>query len=104
MPTRATLSIEYDYTCDMFSKLTAYDLSLGQMDSFTIAQRMADATDDLPILSRVEFAKNLIFDHGGDRNNLPQDPILITAVEVLSGVIQVLRANPTAASLRSPEP
>jgi hypothetical protein len=63
-----------------------------------------DAMDDLPILSRLEFVKNLIFDKGGNRAGVPQDTVLVTACDVLDGVIDVLKKHPRAARLREPEP
>jgi hypothetical protein len=62
------------------------------------------ALNDLPIISRLEFAKNLVFDKGGDRHNVPQDPVLIVINSVLEDVIRVLEKHPQAAQLRSPAP
>jgi hypothetical protein len=61
------------------------------------------ALDDLPILSQLEFARNLVFSRGGDKNSNP-DPALVIAADVLADVIEVLKRNPKAANLRSPEP
>jgi len=62
------------------------------------------ALDDLPIISRLEFAKNLVFDNGGDRHRLPQDPVLIVVNDTLADVIEVLKKHPPAAQLRTPGP
>ena len=69
-----------------------------------IGKTLITALDDLPILARLEFAKNLVFDRGGDKDNLPQDPILVIATDVLTSVIDVLKKHPAAANLRAPEP
>ena len=62
------------------------------------------ALNDLPIISRLEFAKNMIFDRGGDRHSIPQDPVLIVVNDVLADVIKVLDKHPQAAQLRTPAP
>ena len=61
------------------------------------------ALDDLPILARLEFARNLVFGRGGDRNSDP-DPLLVIATDVLNDVIEVLKNNAAAANLRRPVP
>jgi len=63
-----------------------------------------DALNDLPILARLEFVKNVIFGSGGNKDGLPQNPVLILAHDVLSDIIEVLKKHPTAAGLRTPEP
>lgn len=62
------------------------------------------AINNLPVLERLEFAKNIIFDNGGDKHSIPQDAALITANEVLDGVIKELRSKPTPPRLKAPEP
>jgi hypothetical protein len=52
------------------------------------------AMDSLPVVARLEFVKNLIFDRGGSKDSAPQDPGLVIASEVLRGVIGVLRKHP----------
>ena len=64
----------------------------------------ASAMDNLPIIYRLEFVKNLIFDKGGDANGLPNDGVLILAFDVLNDVIDVLRKTPKVAQLGAPEP
>lgn len=68
-----------------------------------LSKSVVGAMDDLPILERLQFAKNLIFDKGGDGASVPQDPTLVVATEVITGVIQVLKAHPRAAKLRHHE-
>lgn len=68
------------------------------------SEAVVRAMNDLPILARLEFVKNIIFDRGGSRGQDPQEEALIIAADVLGGIIKVLRANPAAAQLRSPEP
>lgn len=62
------------------------------------------ALRDLPILSRLEFAKNMILERGGDRHSWPQDPVLIVVNDVLAEAIEALKKNPLAAQLRTPAP
>ena len=62
------------------------------------------ALNDLPLLSRLEFAKNLILERGGNRHSWPQDAVLVVANDVLADVIQILKRHPLAAQLRTPEP
>jgi hypothetical protein len=61
------------------------------------------AMKNVPIISQLEFAKNLLFDHGGDRGSAPQDPVAVAATEIIEGVIEVLRKHPRAARLRRPD-
>jgi hypothetical protein len=71
-------------------------------------EKLIDATvsalNDLPILARLEFAKNMVFHVGGDKNGLPQDLVLIAVHDVLDDIAEVLKKHPAAAQLRSPEP
>lgn len=64
---------------------------------------IARAIDDMPILERLRLAKNLVFDRDGDKGNIPsegpQDARSIMAVEILDGVIKILKQNPRAAKL-----
>jgi hypothetical protein len=62
------------------------------------------AMEDLPILARLEFVQSLLLSRGGSRDALPRDMVLVTAEEVLDGVIRVLKKHPRAAKLRWPEP
>jgi hypothetical protein len=52
------------------------------------------AMNDLPILQRLEFVRNTIFDAGGDRSGLPRNPGLVVATEVLSEVMNALAKKP----------
>ena len=61
------------------------------------------AMKGLPIISQLEFTKNLLFDHGGDRGSAPLNPITLAATEIIDGVIEVLRKHPRAARLRRPD-
>jgi hypothetical protein len=67
------------------------------------AKTVTLACDDLPILARLEFARNLVFGRGGDKDSNP-DPVLLVATGVLTGVIEVLKKHSSAANLRRPEP
>jgi hypothetical protein len=60
------------------------------------------AIDDLPILARLEFAKNIVTQNGEDKNHAEREPALVLAVDVLNGVIDVLKTSP-AAKLRVPK-
>lgn len=77
-------------------------------DELRLIARVASAFDDLPIVARIEFAKNLVFDRDGDKHSLPADgpqsAVSILAVEILDGVIEVLKAHPAAAKLNDPSP
>lgn len=67
-------------------------------------KEIASACEDLPILARLEFAKNLICNKIGELGDPSFDPCLGTAEELLSGVIKVLRTVPRVAELRLPQP
>ncbi len=65
----------------------------------------------LPVLARLEFVRNLIFSRYGSTQHipigdqsLPQDPIMEGTVDILDGIIDVLKRHPRAAKLRKPEP
>jgi hypothetical protein len=74
------------------------------MESKNIDIATINAMNDLPVIARLEFVRNIIFDRGGDKHSIPQDSALITAKEVLDGVIKALRNNPTLSRLNAPEP
>jgi hypothetical protein len=61
------------------------------------------AFDDLPIQARLEFVRNLLLNHGGERRSAPCDPVLVVAAEVLRGVVRVLKDHPKVAQLRGPK-
>ncbi len=65
-----------------------------------IVTEISEAFDDLPILSRLEFAKNVMFSRDGDKTAVPVDPVSMIVTEVLSGVIDILKKHPAAAKLR----
>ena len=70
-----------------------------------LSTRVSRAMDDLPILARVEFVKNIIFDRGGSRDSYPHDETLVIATDVLDGVVEILRKNRVVAQFRGdPEP
>jgi hypothetical protein len=69
------------------------------------SKAIVKAMDDLPILARLQFVKNIIFDRAANLDIPEQcEEVLIIAHNVLNGVVEVLEANPTSAQLRSPEP
>jgi hypothetical protein len=61
------------------------------------------ALNNLPILTRLEFAANLVFDRGGDRSGLPVDWHAVLLNDILRGVIGVLKTHPEAAGLERPD-
>jgi len=74
-----------------------------QEKEFKLITSTVIAMNDLTILARLEFVKNIIFDKGGDKNGLPNDNELILANDVLDDVIEVLKKYPRAARLRNPD-
>lgn len=63
------------------------------------------AMNDLPIIARLQFAANLVFDAGGIRGSDTTVPELVIAYDVLSDVINVLERHPDAVGLkRTPFP
>ncbi|MGD9728936.1 MAG: hypothetical protein AB7V39_21495 [Nitrospiraceae bacterium] len=60
----------------------------------------ANALDDLPIVERLLFVKNLITDRKGETNIAENDMMIEMATRVLSDVISVLKKNIRAANLR----
>jgi hypothetical protein len=69
-----------------------------------VARELMLGFENLPILERLEFAKNLLLSRGGDPDSVPVDPLLVAVSDVVIGVIEVLRAHPDAGRLRIPEP
>ncbi len=69
-----------------------------------IIEEITCAFEDLTVLARLEFAKNLICKRNGEPGDASFDPFLATAEELLSGVIKVLRTVPKVGALRLPEP
>ena len=63
-------------------------------------QAIVRAMNGLTIIERLEFVKNVIFDRGGSKDHEGRDPVLVTAADVLRGVIGVLKKYPEAAGLR----
>jgi len=63
----------------------------------------ACAMSTLPVLARLKFVKSIILMRGGDRDDAQHDAALVTAGDILEGVIDVLKKHPKAARLRTPE-
>ena len=70
----------------------------------SLLETSVEAFDNLPILTRLEFVRNLLVINGGEFGSIPQDPVMVMAGEIVKGVIEVLAARPRTAKLRSPEP
>ena len=60
--------------------------------------------EDVPILARLEFVKNLVVGNGGDNLSRPSNPSMVLSAEILREVIDVLKTYPKAAGLRAPKP
>jgi hypothetical protein len=73
-------------------------------EAIMLMRDVARAMDNLPILARLEFAANLVFDAGGIKDTNITVPELVIAHDVIKDVIKILEANPTAAQLRTPTP
>lgn len=80
------------------------DPDMFSLDSKKLIGEITKAMDDLPILARLKFVTNLLCDKGGEKDALmrPVDPTLVTAVEVLRGVVNVIETHPRFGSLSSP--
>jgi hypothetical protein len=85
-------------TCDFMTEET------NNNNAYALTKSVVRALDDLPLLARLEFVRNIILNRGGDEASTPQDSVLVTATKVLNGTIEILRAHPQAAGLRTPEP
>lgn len=77
---------------------------MSAIDDKMIVDQITRACEALPILSRLEFAKNLICNKIGEPGDASFDPLLGTAEELLAGVIRVLMTVRTVAELRFPAP
>lgn len=64
---------------------------------------VAHGLDDLPILARLEMAKNLVCDNGGEDGEGPLNPVCVLVGKILRDVIEVLGDHPEAAQLRRPD-
>ncbi len=68
-------------------------------------QATINAINDIPIIARLQFAANLLFDRcGGDRHSEGANWNSVIATEVVYSVIRDLEKHPQAANLRSPQP
>ena len=65
---------------------------------------LVEAFDDLTIVMRLRFATNFLCDRGGEKDNRGSDPALVTVVEILRGVIEVLESYPKAGAISEPAP
>jgi hypothetical protein len=72
--------------------------------NLSIVREVSEALAELPILARLEFAKNVMLNRDGDKGMLPLDPVSAIVTEVLNGVIDVLKKHPQAAKLRTLDP
>ncbi len=59
------------------------------------------AFENVPIMARLEFAKNLVCGNNGDKHSIPVNPALVVAAELMESVIEALRKNPKAANLKT---
>jgi hypothetical protein len=73
----------------------------NQKNNIKPLKEVISALDDLPIIARLEFARNLVCNRAGDEDDLSMDPALMVAGEVISDVIRVLRTAPRVAQLRT---
>ncbi len=67
-----------------------------------LATRVAGALIGLPILERLKFAKHLLFDRGGDKDEAGFDPHAVLLVQILDDVMEVLEEHPRIAKIRVP--
>lgn len=61
---------------------------------YPASKAVVNAMNGLPLLARLEFVKNIIFDRGGSRDSAPQDEALIVANDVLRDVIELVKKLP----------
>ena len=66
--------------------------------------QVARAIDDLPILARLEMARNLLLANGGSKDALELKPALVLVHDIICDVIKVLDKRPRVAKLRTPNP
>ena len=78
--------------------------SLMRKASLALCHQVTFALNDLPILARLEFARNLLQSNGGDKDSLPQKAELVIALDVIGDVIKVLEKRPPAGTLRTTNP
>jgi hypothetical protein len=77
---------------------------IDQSAAFRLAADIVFALDDLPILERLEIAKNLVEANGGHKHAAGSNFQLMVVYDILGDVIKVLERHPTAAKLRTAEP
>lgn len=68
----------------------------------SIAQ-VTQAMSDLHVQARLEFAQNLLFSNGGNKDALEPNAVLILVHDVIGEVVDVLERHPRVAKLRTPE-
>lgn len=62
-----------------------------------------NAINDLPILERLEIARNLLLRSGGSKDALEPNAVMVFVHDLIHDVIKVLDKHPRAAKLRTPE-
>ena len=65
-----------------------------QWDTKITAKKVVEAVDELPVMARLQFVKNLLLDHGGAKECVSKDSVLVLSVEVLAGAIAELDRRP----------
>jgi hypothetical protein len=78
-------------------------MGIKPRETVLLTEEVVDALNDLPILGRLEFAQNLLFSNGGNKDALRPQAALILIYQVIGDVIKVLDKHPAAAKLRTPE-
>ncbi len=76
-----------------------------------LSEEVVAAVNDLPVLARLEFVRHLIFRRYGSTDHIPiggrsmqADAAMQGAVDILDGVIEVLKKRPRSARLDAPAP
>jgi len=71
-----------------------------------LSEEFVTAVNDLPVLARLEVVRNVLFRRYGSTNytpigglSMPEDPTMQGAVDILDGVIEVLKKRPRTSRL-----
>jgi len=52
------------------------------------------ALPDKAVISQLRVVHNIVCSRGGDKHSLPNDPLLVIAADILTGVIEALERVP----------
>jgi len=68
--------------------------------SLPLGEAVVLALEGQPLLTRLEFVRNMLAVSGGEKLSIPQDSVLVVAADVLDAAIEILATYPKVAMAR----